>query len=1020
MKSTLLPCLAVLLTATAALHAQVSSPDPAKAAGTHLQSELQAWRSQHGANWRMEYDNAVGFARFIYGGSAEPIFTPHEDADFLVVARDAVKQTRPLHGIDEATLVDDSVLFLPLGTIGSTDKMTVQFRQEVHGVAVDHGFVNVLMDRAGRLLSVDITGMPGVGAVSTSPSLSARRASEIASTEFVKDAGMAATSLGAPQLVIASAQVGEFRTPVLTWKVEAQFYSPTLDAAGYTYFIHASNGAVVERRDAVHHDVSGNLKTLATPGNYPDSGTNLPTPQDMVRATITSPQGNALTDASGNFNIVGATAPVVVTVRYQGTYATVNNNAGAAYTSSPNLPGSSGNNIVMNSPAAALVTAQANCFVWINKLRDWSVAIIPGNTLPNFLATANANQTSTCNAFYNGSSVNFYQAGGGCVNTAYSNVIVHEMGHWYNDRYSSGNGSDGFGEGNADVYAMYIAEDPVVGHDFCGIGCNVRTGLNTRTFCGDANPGCYGEVHADGEVLMGALWKVRAKLKLSLGNSPGAAAADLLFNSWMTTYNDGQIKTIIETHWLTLDDNDGNINNGTPHYADIDGGFKQQGFPGFPLSAVIFSNVTALPNTSNTAGPYTVNANVTAQLNPPLASVSLKYRLNGGAFQTVAMTPTGGSGYTANIPGQPCPTSVDYYLTGTDNNGLSNTYPDTAPASVLSFIVGFVTQFADNFQTNLGWTATNLGATSGLWERGVPVNDPAWAYDPISDSDGSGMCYLTQNALGNTDVDAGSVQLDSPVIDMSGGSATITYDYYLNLTGTGAIDRMLVAINNNGGVGAFTQIALHSTNGNTSWRTNTITQAQLTSFGVTLTPNMVLRFTVNDSDPQSIVEAGLDAVKVSTVTCSNCPTPTVYCSSKFNSLGCLPDIGATGTPSAGATSGFVIDCTDVLNNKPGLLFYGVSGQTSIPFQNGTLCVASPIRRTPGVTSGGTAPPALDCSGVYSIDMNAFSHGLLGGTPLPALTVAGTVVDTQWWGRDPGFSAPNNTTLSGGLEYVVCQ
>jgi hypothetical protein len=150
-----------------------------------------------------------------------------------------------------------------------------------------------------------------------------------------------------------------------------------------------------------------------------------------------------------------------------------------------------------------------------------------------------------------------------------------------------------------------------------------------------------------------------------------------------------------------------------------------------------------------------------------------------------------------------------------------------------------------------------------------------------------------------------------------------------------------------------------------------------------------------------------------------CPTPVAYCTAKTNSLGCTPAIGATGTPSASAGSGFVITCTNVLNNKSGILFYGVSGQATIPFQGGTLCVKSPNKRTPGINSGGNPPPN-DCSGNYTFDMNLFAVGGLGGTPLPALTTPGTVVDCQFWGRDPGFVAPNNTTLSNGLEYTICQ
>jgi len=161
---------------------------------------------------------------------------------------------------------------------------------------------------------------------------------------------------------------------------------------------------------------------------------------------------------------------------------------------------------------------------------------------------------------------------------------------------------------------MYNLDEAIVGRNFCGIGCHVRDGENTRQFCGDSNPGCYGQVHADGEVLMGALWKVRKRLKIAHGDAPGSFIANMLFNTWMNAYDDGQIRTIIETHCLTLDDDNCDIGDGTPNYPHIDGGFRDQGFPGHDLAFVLFSNVTDLDNTTDESGPYTVNADLTAPL----------------------------------------------------------------------------------------------------------------------------------------------------------------------------------------------------------------------------------------------------------------------------------------------------------------------------------------------------------------------------------------------------------------------
>ena len=146
--------------------------------------------------------------------------------------------------------------------------------------------------------------------------------------------------------------------------------------------------------------------------------------------------------------------------------------------------------------------------------------------------------------------------------------------------------------------------------------------------------------------------------------------------------------------------------------------------------------------------------------------------------------------------------------------------------------------------------------------------------------------------------------------------------------------------------------------------------------------------------------------------------PATYCTAKINSQGCLPTIGSSGVPSASANSGFVISASNSLNHKNGLLLYSVAGRAASAFQGGTLCIQFPIKRTSAANSGGSLPPTIDCSGVFSIDMCAFASGSLGGNPLAALKIPGTLVDTQWWGRDPGFASPLNSSLSNALEVLV--
>ncbi len=147
-----------------------------------------------------------------------------------------------------------------------------------------------------------------------------------------------------------------------------------------------------------------------------------------------------------------------------------------------------------------------------------------------------------------------------------------------------------------------------------------------------------------------------------------------------------------------------------------------------------------------------------------------------------------------------------------------------------------------------------------------------------------------------------------------------------------------------------------------------------------------------------------------TLFAGGCSDMAVYCTSKVNSLGCTPRISGTGIPSASFPQSFLIDAREVINNKNGILFYGLQS-LAMPFQGGTLCAKPPLKRTPVQSSGGDPPPN-NCSGFFTFDMNLWIQ--LG---LDANLVAGVRTYCQYWYRDP--ASPSTTGLSDALAFTIC-
>jgi hypothetical protein len=179
--------------------------------------------------------------------------------------------------------------------------------------------------------------------------------------------------------------------------------------------------------------------------------------------------------------------------------------------------------------------------------------------------------------------------------------------------------------------------------------------------------------------------------------------------------------------------------------------------------------------------------------------------------------------------------------------------------------------FADDFETDMGWTVDNDAAlTAGAWERAVPAGDGLRG-DPTVDGDGSGQCYLTENGAGNTDVDGGHSILTSPTMDATvvSGTPFISYwRWYSSDQGT-PDDLFVVEISNNDG-GNWTQLEVLGPEGiRGEWVQRVL---KIEDF-LMPTDQMRIRFDVGDTNTGSIVEAAVDGVRIVGLACGELPCP---------------------------------------------------------------------------------------------------------------------------------------------------
>ena len=370
---------------------------------------------------------------------------------------------------------------------------------------------------------------------------------------------------------------------------------------------------------------------------------------------------------------------------------------------------------------------------------------------------------------------------------------------------------------------------------------------------------------------------------------------------------------------------------------------------------------------------------VTGPLPDPDSAV-LFTSIEGAPFQATAMQHVGGRDFIATFPAAPCFSDITWFVSINAGDGSGTAInPQGAPFALnTTRAIGPLEDvFADNFETNQGWSVTNSqNLSDGAWTRGTPVGGGDRG-DPPVDSDGSGQCFLTDNVDGNSDVDNGVTRLLSPVIDVSGEiDVLISVDFWFdNNINNNVDDSFRIDVSDNGGA-TWVNMETYSAAVD-QW----VHREYRVGRFVNLTSQLRVRFLAEDINGPSVVEAGVDNFRVQR---------------------CIPSaLGACGRGTVGLFSGGPFE-TLFVNGSSG----GVARKVTLaPFQSFSISVDAP----PGF--GGTADFAI--FGMFGVP-DAMDQTILPGLLFSPLCFTPCIAAPT----DPNLFTLANTYFSGPCGRLV--
>lgn len=279
--------------------------------------------------------------------------------------------------------------------------------------------------------------------------------------------------------------------------------------------------------------------------------------------------------------------------------------------------------------------------------------------------------SGSCNAYWRGDYFNFFGSGGGCAALArIADVVYHEYAHAVTQFcYAPFGVPTELGEAFSDYFAASLTEQPRIGVGYRGRDTFLREIESDRIWPQDRSP----DPHLEGLILAGALWDLRTAI---------GAAADTLFH--FARYGAARTMDDYLIDLLLVDDLDGDLRNGSPHFGAIVDAFRAHGIGDYSV------RLTAAPLPDIETPDPQIEATVTIDALLGLAADSLSLFVStGGPFERTPLSPgVRPREYVARFDAPPPSTVVRYYWSAADTAGHRTTLPAGAPEETFMFFVG--------------------------------------------------------------------------------------------------------------------------------------------------------------------------------------------------------------------------------------------------------------------------------------------------------------------------------------------